>query len=247
MKRLQGKTAVITGGAQGIGKATAIKFLEEGADVAIWDLAEDKGKELVREYTERGLKLSFHKVNVANADDVKNEMQKVIGEYGQVDILINNAGITKDSTLKKMTAEQWQQVIDVNLTGVFNCTQAVTEHMMERGSGRIINASSVVGRYGNFGQTNYVATKAGVIGMTKTWARELGRKGICVNAIAPGFIATEMVAAMPEKVISMMEEKTPLGRLGKPEDIANAYCFLASDEASFINGETLSVDGGIVI
>lgn len=247
MKRLEGKVAVITGGAQGIGKATVIKFLQEGANVAVWDLAEDKGNELVKEYYEKGFKLSFHKVNVAKNDEAKSEMAKVIEEYGQVDILINNAGITKDSTLKKMTLEQWQQVIDVNLTGVFNCTQAVSEHMMERGGGRIINASSVVGLYGNFGQTNYVATKAGVIGMTKTWARELGRKGICVNAVAPGFIATEMVAAMPEKVISMMEEKTPLGRLGNPEDIANAYCFLASDEASFINGATLSVDGGIVI
>ncbi len=247
MKRLKGKTAVVTGGAQGIGKATVIKFLEEGANVAIWDLAEDKGNLLVKEFAEKGAKVSFHKVNVANFDDVKNEMQKVIEQYGQVDILVNNAGITKDSTLKKMTPEQWQQVIDVNLTGVFNCTQAVAEHMAERGSGRILNASSVVGLYGNFGQTNYVATKAGVIGMTKTWARELGRKGVCVNAVAPGFIATEMVKAMPEKVINMMEEKTPLGRLGEPEDIANAYCFLASDEASFINGTTLSVDGGIVI
>lgn len=247
MKRLEGKTAVITGGAQGIGKATVIKFLDEGANVAVWDLAEDKGNELVKNYSDKGPKISFHKVNVANAEEVRSEMQKVIEKYGQVDILVNNAGITKDSTLKKMTSEQWQQVIDVNLTGVFNCTQSVAEHMAGRGSGRIINASSVVGLYGNFGQTNYVATKAGVIGMTKTWARELGRKGVCVNAVAPGFIATEMVKAMPEKVINMMEEKTPLGRLGEPEDIANAYCFLASDEASFINGTTLSVDGGIVI
>jgi len=247
MKRLEGKTAVITGGARGIGKATVIKFVEEGANVAIWDLDEVKGKELYGELNKESQKVSFYKVNVAQAEEVKSNMQKVINDFGQVDILINNAGITKDATLKKMTSEQWQQVIDVNLTGVFNCTQSVSEHMVERGSGRIINASSVVGLYGNFGQTNYVATKAGVIGMTKVWARELGRKGICVNAIAPGFIATEMVAAMPEKVIKMMEEKTPLGRLGKPEDIANAYCFLASDEASFINGATLSVDGGIII
>lgn len=247
MKRLEGKTAVITGGAQGIGKATVIKFVEEGANVAIWDLDEQKGKQLASELNKDEQIVSFYKVNVANADEVKENMEKVIDEFGKVDILINNAGITKDSTLKKMTQEQWQQVIDVNLTGVFNCTQSVAEHMVERGNGRIINASSVVGLYGNFGQTNYVATKAGVIGMTKTWARELGRKGICVNAVAPGFIATEMVSAMPEKVIQMMEEKTPLGRLGKPEDIANAYCFLASEEASFINGTTISVDGGIVI
>lgn len=246
MKRLEGKTAVITGGAQGIGKATVIKFIEEGANVAVWDLDETKGNELAAKFNKEAQKVAFYKVNVADGEAVKTSMKKVIDEFGQVDILINNAGITKDATLKKMTAEQWQQVIDVNLTGVFNCTQSVSEHMVERGTGRIINASSVVGLYGNFGQTNYVATKAGVIGMTKVWARELGRKGICVNAIAPGFIATEMVSAMPEKVIQMMEEKTPLGRLGKPEDIANAYCFLASDEASYINGTTLSVDGGII-
>lgn len=247
MKKLQGKTAVITGGAQGIGKATVQKFVNEGANVAIWDLDSDKGNSLANEFKSDDQNVIFYKVNVANAIEVKETMQKVISEFGKVDILINNAGITKDSTLKKMTQEQWQQVIDVNLTGVFNCTQAIADHMIENGSGRIINASSVVGLYGNFGQTNYVATKAGVIGMTKVWARELGRKGICVNAVAPGFIATEMVAAMPEKVIQTMEEKTPLGRLGRPEDIANAYCFLASDEASFINGTTLSVDGGIVI
>ena len=246
MKRLEGKSAVITGGAQGIGKATVIKFVDEGAKVAIWDLDEEKGNLLANELSKDETKVTFYKVNVADSEEVKSNMQKVISDFGQVDILINNAGITKDATLKKMTYEQWQQVIDVNLTGVFNCTQAVSEHMVERGSGRIINASSVVGLYGNFGQTNYVATKAGVIGMTKVWARELGRKGICVNAVAPGFIATEMVAAMPEKVIKIMEEKTPLGRLGKPEDIANAYCFLASDEASYINGTTLSVDGGII-
>lgn len=247
MKKLQGKSAVITGGAQGIGKATVQKFINEGANVAIWDLDSEKGNLLANEFKTNDQKVIFYKVNVANADEVKDSMKKAIFDFGKVDILINNAGITKDATLKKMTQEQWQQVIDVNLTGVFNCTQAITDHMIERGSGRIINASSVVGLYGNFGQTNYVAAKAGVIGMTKVWARELGRKGICVNAVAPGFIATEMVAAMPEKAIQMMEEKTPLGRLGKPEDIANAYCFLASDEASFINGATICVDGGIVI
>ncbi len=186
------------------------------------------------------------KVNVANFNEVEEAVKKVISDFGRIDILVNNAGILRDSQLIKMTPEQWQQVIDVNLTGVFNCTKAVAAFMIEKLSGKIINATSVVGLYGNFGQTNYVATKAGVIGMTKVWARELGRKGINVNAIAPGFIATEMVASMPEKVITMMKEKTPLGRLGLPEDIANAYCFLASDEASFINGTTLSVDGGVI-
>ena len=186
------------------------------------------------------------KVNVADYEEVEKAILQIINEFGKIDILVNNAGILRDGTLVKMTPQQWQQVIDVNLTGVFNCTKAVAPHMIEKQYGKIINATSVVGLYGNFGQTNYVATKAGVIGMTKVWARELGRKGINVNAIAPGFIATEMVTSMPEKVISMMKEKTPLGRLGKPEDIANAYCFLASEEADFINGTVLSVDGGVI-
>jgi 3-oxoacyl-[acyl-carrier protein] reductase len=178
---------------------------------------------------------------------VEEAAKAVVEDFGKIDILINNAGITRDATLKSMTAEQWQQVIDVNLTGVFNCTKAVQPYLVERGYGRVINASSVVGIYGNFGQTNYVATKAGVIGMTQVWARELGRKGITVNAIAPGFIATEMIDTIPEKIIKSMEEKTPLGRMGKPEEVANAYLFLASDEASFINGATLSVDGGVTV
>lgn len=247
MKRLENKVAIITGGAQGIGKSTVEKFLAEGAKVAIWDIDENKGNEFSGKLKEDGFDVEFFKVNVGDMNDVKNAVDKVVEKFGTVDILINNAGITRDSTLKKMTQEQWDQVINVNLTGVFNCTQAAAVVMVEKGYGKIINASSVVGLYGNFGQTNYVASKAGVIGMTKVWAKELGRKGINVNAVAPGFIATEMVKAMPEKVITMMEEKTPLGRLGKPEDIANAFLFLASEEASFINGATLSVDGGIVI
>ena len=246
MKRLENKVAVITGGAQGIGKATVTKFLIEGATVVIWDVDEERGNKFVTDVVAQGYKAKFMKVNVAKLEDVEKSVEKIIHEFGKVDILINNAGILRDATLMKMTAEQWQQVIDVNLTGVFNCTKAVAPKMIEKQSGRIINATSVVGLYGNFGQTNYVATKSGVIGMTKVWARELGRKGITVNAVAPGFIATEMVETMPEKVIAMMKEKTPLGRLGTPEDIANAYCFLASDEASYINGTVLSVDGGVI-
>ena len=246
MKRLENKVAIITGGAQGIGKATTQKFVEQGAKVAVWDIDDKMGLELCDFLRSKGHNVEFFKVNVANNEEVKNNVEEVIKKFGTIDILINNAGITRDSTLKKMTQEQWQQVINVNLTGVFNCTQAVSLIMLEKGEGKIINASSVVGLYGNFGQTNYVATKSGVIGMTKVWARELGRKGIIVNAVAPGFIATEMVKAMPENVIKTMEEKTPLGRLGKPEDIANAYLFLASDEASYINGAVLSVDGGII-
>ena len=246
MNRLKDKIAVVTGGAQGIGKATALKFIEEGAYVFIWDVDESKGVKLAEELSTSANKAKFMKVNVAKYDEVENAVKEIINEAGRIDILVNNAGILRDATLAKMTPEQWQQVIDINLTGVFNCTKAVSPYMIEKLSGKIINATSVVGLYGNFGQTNYVATKAGVIGMTKVWARELGRKGINVNAIAPGFIATEMVESMPEKVINIMKEKTPLGRLGKPEDIANAYCFLASEEASFINGTVLSVDGGVI-
>lgn len=246
MKRLENKIAIVTGGAQGIGKATVEKFLIEGATVLIWDVDDTKGNKFVNDLSAQGFKTKFMKVNVVKFDEVEKAVQEIINELGRIDILVNNAGILRDGTLVKMTTEQWQQVIDVNLTGVFNCTKAVAPFMIEKQFGRIINATSVVGLYGNFGQTNYVATKAGVIGMTKVWARELGRKGINVNAIAPGFIATEMVESMPEKVITMMKEKTPLGRLGKPEDIANAYCFLASEEASFINGTVLSVDGGVI-
>ncbi len=246
MKRLENKIAIITGGAQGIGKATVQKFLVEGATVLVWDVDDAKGNKFVDDLSAQGFKAKFMKVNVAKFDEVEKAINGIINEYGKVDILVNNAGILRDGTLVKMTPDQWQQVIDVNLTGVFNCTKAVAPYMIAKQYGKIINATSVVGLYGNFGQTNYVATKAGVIGMTKVWARELGRKGINVNAIAPGFIATEMVETMPEKVITSMKEKTPLGRLGKPEDIANAYCFLASEEASFINGTVLSVDGGVI-
>jgi 3-oxoacyl-[acyl-carrier protein] reductase len=242
MKRLENKVAIITGGAAGIGAATAEKFAEEGAKVIIWDLDESKGKALAEK-----LNATFAKVNTANYEEVETAAKAVNDQFGRIDILINNAGITRDSTLKKMTIEQWQQVIDVNLTGVFYCTKIISEYMLANSWGRIINASSVVGIYGNFGQTNYVATKSALIGMTKTLARELGKKGITVNAVAPGFIATEMVAAMPENVIETMKAKVPLARLGDPKEIANVYAFLASDEASYINGHTLSVDGGMTV
>ena len=189
----------------------------------------------------------FIKVNVADFASTTAAAKEVVEKFGTIDILINNAGITRDSSLMKMTPEQWQQVIDVNLTGVFNCTKSVAPYMIEKKYGRIVNAASIVGLYGNFGQANYVATKAGVIGMTKTLARELGRKGITVNVVAPGFIATEMVKTVPEAFLKSLEEKTPLGRLGQPEDIANAYAFLASSEAAYVNGATLSVDGGLVL
>lgn len=242
MKRLEGKVAIITGGSSGIGKATSRKFASEGAKVIIWDVNQEAGEKLAVE-----LNGKFDKVNTADYEEVGRAAKNVFNDHGKIDILINNAGITRDATLKKMTPEQWQQVVDVNLTGVFNCGQQVQHYMVQAGSGRIINASSVVGIYGNFGQSNYVATKAGVIGMTKVWARELGSKGITVNAVAPGFIATDMVMAMPANVIDIMKAKVPLGELGKPEDIADAYCFLASDEAKYINGATISVDGGMTV
>ena len=247
MERLKNKTAVITGGADGIGKSAAERFAAEGATVIIWDMNEVKGQETAKELTAKGYKVVFEKVNTADFDDVNRAAEKAMAEFGQVHILVNNAGITRDATLKKMTPNQWQQVIDVNLSGVFYCAKALGVHMMEKGYGRIINTSSVVGLYGNFGQTNYVATKAGVIGMTKTMAREMGRKGVTVNAVAPGFIATEMVKKMPENILQAMSDKTPVGRLGTPEEIAAAYAFLATDEAAFINGAVLSVDGGITI
>lgn len=245
MKRLDNKVAIITGGAQGIGKSTALTFAREGAAVAIWDISEAAGQATVADIEAAGGKAKFYAVNATDFAAVEAAAAQVHSDWGQIDILINNAGITADASLKNMTPEQWQRVIDVNLTGVFYCTKAVTPYMIAREYGRVISASSVVGVQGNFGQTNYVATKAGVIGMTKVWARELGRKGITANAIAPGFIATEMVKTVPEKILDGLRGQTPLGRLGEPEDIANAYLFLASDEASFINGVTLSVDGGI--
>jgi 3-oxoacyl-[acyl-carrier protein] reductase len=245
--RLHNKVAIITGGANGIGKATALRFIQEGAKVAIWDINEAAGRPLAMEWASNGAHCKFYKVNTADADAVQEAAEAVIRDFGQIDILINNAGITRDASMKKMSPAQWQQVIDVNLTGVFNCTKSVSPFMLERGYGRILNAASIVALYGNFGQTNYVAAKAGVIGMTKVWAREFGRKGVTVNAVAPGFIQTEMVGTIPAEYLDQIKERTPVGRMGIAEDIANAYLFLASDEAAFITGETLSVDGGLVL
>ncbi len=247
MKKLLEQVAIITGGADGIGKAAVQLFASEGAKVVIWDLNEDKGQALATELLHQGMEAAFMRVNTAKYDMVEKAAAEVYAKYGRIDILINNAGITRDSTLKKMTPDLWQQVIDVDLTGVFNCTRVVAGYMLEKNFGRIINTSSVVALYGNFGQTNYVAAKAGMIGMTKTLAKELGRKGITVNAVAPGFIETEMVAKMPENILQAMKDKTPAGRLGKPEEIAAAYLYLASREAAFVNGAVLSVDGGVTI
>ena len=248
MNRLKNKTAIITGGASGIGKATAWQFLEEGANVAIWDIDTHRSAALQAEWSHIGPeRLRFYPVNTTNWTAVENAAAQTHRDFGAVHILVNNAGITRDASLKKMTPEQWQQVIDVNLTGVFYCTKAVYPFMETQGWGRILSAASVVGLYGNFGQSNYVATKSGIIGMTKVWAREFGKKGITANAVAPGFIHTEMMDTIPENVLAGMREKCPLQRLGKPEEIAAAYTFLASEEAAFINGATLSVDGGLTL
>jgi 3-oxoacyl-[acyl-carrier protein] reductase len=250
--RLNNRVALITGGAAGIGKATAQRFQEEGAVVVICDVKEEAGQAVAAEL---GL-AAFYKVNVADRQDVQRWIDDVVARFGRIDVLVNNAGVLRDGRLvvvkegelvKQMPEADWDLVIGVNLKGVFNCTQAVAPVMIKQGSGVILNASSVVGLDGNFGQTNYVATKSGVIGMTKVWARELGRSGVRVNAIAPGFIRTEMVLQMPEKVLAEMAARVPLRRMGEPRDIANAYLFLASDEASYISGEVLRVDGGIVV
>ncbi|GJM33061.1 MAG: beta-ketoacyl-ACP reductase [Saprospiraceae bacterium] len=247
MKRLQNKVAIVTGGARGIGLATVKKFIEEGASVAIWDIDESIGQKVASDFIAEGYIVAFYAVNTTDLNAVNEAAQQVFDHFGSIDILVNNAGITRDASLKNMSTVQWQQVIDVNLTGVFHCTKAVYPFMAEQGNGRILNAASVVALYGNFGQSNYVATKAGVIGMTKVWAREFGRKGITVNAVAPGFINTEMMQTVPQNLLDGFKAKTPLGRLGEVADIANAYAFLASEEASFITGTVISVDGGLVM
>jgi len=240
MLRLDGRVAVITGAARGIGAETARVFREAGATVVTWDVEGDVDRQ----------------VDVTDGNAVDAAAAATVAEHGGIDILVNNAGILRDAQLVKiregelvgrMEEAQFDAVISVNLKGVFLCGRAVAPVMIKRGWGRILNASSVVGLYGNFGQSNYVSTKAGVIGLTKVWARELGPKGITVNAVAPGFIATEMVRQMPEQILKSMVERTPVRRMGEPRDVANAYLFLASDDASFINGAVLSVDGGVVV
>lgn len=245
MERLHHKVAIVTGGAQGIGKGIVEKFAKEGAMVVIWDVQKEKAHIVESTLKAQKLKVeSMEGVDITNPDSVIQAAQMVADKYGKIDILINNAGIVRDASFLKMTHEQWDQVISVNLTGVFNCTKAVVPLMTEHKYGKIVSLSSVVGIFGNFGQTNYVAAKAGVAAMTKTWGRELGKYGINANAIAPGPIETEMLSTVPEPLLDQMKEKIPMRRIGSPVDIANTALFLCSDEASFITGQTIIVDGG---
>jgi 3-oxoacyl-[acyl-carrier protein] reductase len=246
--QVKDKVVMITGAARGIGKNAARMFLANGAKVAVCDVNEAQLQEAAKDLNPTGaLPLLTIAANVTDRASVDQAVKTVTQKWGRVDVLINNAGITRDALLAKMAETDFDKVIDVNLKGVFNCTQAVLPAMMAQGRGSIINTSSIVGVYGNVGQTNYAAAKAGMIGMTKTWAKELGRKGINVNAVAPGFTMTEMLATVPDKILDTIKEKTPLKRLGSPDDIGNAYMFLASDAAAFVTGQVLGVDGGLVI
>ena len=233
---LAGKVVIVTGAAAGIGKATARRFALEGCRVASWDVKAGDAEA-------GGI---FQAVDVTRLESVTAAVEEVFRKWGAIHVLVNNAGIIRDVTLLKMTEDQFDSVVDVNLKGVFNCTKAVAPRMIESGGGAILNASSIVGITGNFGQTNYVATKAGVIGMTRVWARELGKHKIRVNAVAPGFIATDMIRGMPEKIQQTLVGRTPLGRMGEPEDVAKVYLWLASDGASFVSGAVIGVDGGAV-
>ncbi len=245
--RLAGKVSIITGAGQGIGEATALKFAKEGAKVVVCDVNMVTVDATVAKVIAAGGEAIGFRVDVTNKDSIAAMVEGVMAKWGRIDTLVNNAGIVQDAQLKKMSEDQFDRVIDVNLKGVYNCTKAVVDIMLAQNSGVILNASSVVGLYGNFGQTNYAATKFGVIGMVKTWARELGRKGIRANAICPGFVETPILASMPEKVVRMMEDRVPMGRLARPEEIANTYAWLASDEASYINGAVIEVSGGVTI
>src|SRR5271169_1066648 len=256
LRGLKDKVVIVTGAAAGIGRATVRRFAEEGSRVAAWDLNAAAQSDISREVREEENRGLFRKMNVADAADVEAAIAEVVDRWGRIDALVNNAGIVRDDQLVKwkdgavakvMADDTFDAVISVNLKGVFHCARAVVPHMIRAGGGVILNASSIVGLYGNFGQTNYAAAKAGVISFTQTWSRELGKHNIRVNAVAPGFIATEMVRSIPEKVIQSMVTHTPLGRIGSPEEVAEAYAWLASDAASFITGNVLSVDGGLVL
>lgn len=274
--RLKDKVAIITGAGRGIGRATALRFAQEGALVVVADIELEMAQSVAAEIKtmvdqiealadkaaagnggsqpkiDRPAVVEFRRalpleVDVTNRDSVKKMVQTVLDVFGRIDIMVNNAGIVRDAQLAKMAEESFDMVIDVNLKGVFNCAQAVTPTMIKQGNGVILSTASVVAPYGNYGQTNYVASKAGVVGMTKVWARELGRKGIRVNAVAPGFIETRLTAGIPENVVEKLTGRIAMGRFGQPEDVASAFAWLASDDASYINGHVLAVDGGTTI
>ena len=245
--RLKDKVAIITGSARGIGQATALKFAAEGARVVVCDLDRKSVDEVVAQILSAGGQAIGFVVNVTDQASIAAMVKGATDQYGRIDVLVNNAGIVDDAMLRKMTDDQFDRVIDINLKGTYNCARAVVDIMIAQGAGVILNASSVVGLYGNFGQTNYAASKFGVIGMAKTWARELGRKGIRANAVCPGFVETTIVKSIPQKIMQAMIDRVPLGRLAKPEEIANTYAFLASDEASYINGAVIEVSGGATI
>ena len=245
--RLAGKVAIITGAGRGIGHATALKFGREGAIVIACDINADQTQQAAKDVAEAGGEALGYQIDVRDPASIARMVEAVVARYGRIDCLVNNAGIVQDSTLKNMTEEQFDSVIEINLKGVYNCTKAVVDVMLKQSSGVILNASSIVGIYGNFGQTNYAASKFGVIGMVKTWARELGRKGIRANAVCPGFVLTPILGKIPEKVLKALEDRVPLGRLAQPEEIANTFAFLASDEASSINGAVIEVSGGLTL
>jgi 3-oxoacyl-[acyl-carrier protein] reductase len=240
---MKDKVVVITGAARGIGKGSAELFAQKGAKVYLWDVLSD-GQETADNIVKAGGIATFMHVSVTDMANINNAVEQIMAKEGRIDVLINNAGITRDKSMLKMTHEEWQLVIDINLTGVFNCSKAIFPIMVDQKYGRVICTSSIVGQTGNFGQTNYVATKAAIIGMVKTWAKEFGKHNITVNAVAPGFIKTDMTDLMPTEMLEKMVQEIPARRMGYPVDIANAYLFLASDEASFINGHCLSVNGG---
>ena len=253
MMRLENRTALITGGASGIGKATVKKFAAAGARVAFCDVNEEQGLSLLDEI---GPQHDFKKVDVSDRQLVQDWVDGAARKFGRVDILVNNAGILRDGMfvkvkngelVKQMSGEAFDLVIAVNLKGVFNCTQAAAPYMIKGGGGSIINASSVAGLDGNFGQTNYAASKAGIVGMTRVWSRELGGYNIRVNAIAPGMVLTEMLLSMPPEQLEALKQKPPLKRIGTPDEVANLYLFLASDESSYISGEVIRIDGGMLL
>lgn len=245
---LSGKAALVTGASRGIGRAIAIDLAKNGADIAInFSGNEEKANEVVKEIEALGRRAFSIRANVASSDEVNEMIKEVIERFGRLDILVNNAGITRDNLILRMKESEWDDVININLKGVFNCIKAVARQMMKQRAGRIINISSIVGIAGNAGQANYVASKAGIIGLTKTAAKELASRNITVNAIAPGFIATDMTDELDDHLKEEMLKQIPLSRFGKPEDIANIVAFLASDKASYITGQTICVDGGMVM